>query len=270
MHRVRVKIEGLRDPQTAAEVARLGADAIGLVFADSPRRVTPPQARDVVASLPPAVATIGVFVNATAGEIDRVVEETGIGYVQLHGDEPPSLVREVHAPCIRAFRVRDEEWVEEVKAWLEGLGKSAEFGGSERGNASEPGREGRTEPGTDRCGDDEGHRDNTGFLERQGAGDPRIRPCTVLLDAYDPAVRGGSGRRFNWNLIAQARQRGKMADLGPIILAGGLDAACVGEAIRKVRPWAVDVASGVESAPGVKDLGKVRAFIEAVRSADRE
>jgi phosphoribosylanthranilate isomerase len=85
------------------------------------------------------------------------------------------------------------------------------------------------------------------------------------LDAYDPGIRGGSGKRFNWDLI-EARWFGDL-DLERIILAGGLDASCVGEAIRKVRPWGVDVASGVESSPGVKDLAKVRAFLEAVRQA---
>jgi phosphoribosylanthranilate isomerase len=245
MRRVRVKIEGLRDPQTAVAVARLGADAIGLVFADSPRRVTPQQAREIVAAVPPAVATIGVFVNATADEINQVVELTGIGIVQLHGDEPPTLAYQVRRPCIKAFRVRDEKWIGEVKRWVEGLGSA----------------------GSDSC---EAARGESGFLETVGNKTPQVRKCTALLDAYHPAVRGGSGRQFNWDLIARSRERGEMTHLGPIILAGGLDAACVGEAIRKVRPWGVDVASGVESAPGVKDLGKVKAFIEAVRAASQD
>lgn len=81
-----------------------------------------------------------------------------------------------------------------------------------------------------------------------------------LLDAHDPALRGGTGRTFDWDLVRLRRSE------VPLVLAGGLTAENVGEAIGKVRPFAVDVASGVESAPGVKDPDKLRAFAEAVRA----
>jgi len=219
MQRVRVKIEGLRDPATALQVAQTGADAIGLVFAESPRWVSPEQARAVVDVLPPWVATVGVFVNADATAINRVIQRTRIGYVQLHGDEPPQLVGQVEAPCIKAFRVRDEGWVAEVRSWLDAVAV-------------------------------------------------RSNLAAVLLDAYNPQARGGTGERFNWHLVADARAAGAMAGIDPIILAGGLDAACVGQAIDLVKPWAVDVASGVEKAPGVKDLKKVADFIRATREGD--
>jgi phosphoribosylanthranilate isomerase len=84
----------------------------------------------------------------------------------------------------------------------------------------------------------------------------------VLFDARVPGRSGGSGKRFDWSLVAGR-------DFGaPVILAGGLTAGNVAEAIRRVRPWGVDVASGVESSPGVKDRDKMRRFFEAVRSAD--
>ena len=122
MQRVRVKIEGLRDAATAVKIAQMGADAIGLVFAESPRWVSPEQARAIVAALPPWVATVGVFVNADPTAINRVVERTRIGYVQLHGDEPPQIVSQITVPCIKAFPVRDEGWLAEVRDWLEALG----------------------------------------------------------------------------------------------------------------------------------------------------
>jgi phosphoribosylanthranilate isomerase len=84
----------------------------------------------------------------------------------------------------------------------------------------------------------------------------------LLLDTYDERVAGGSGRPFRWDALP--------ADLGvPIILAGGLDPANVAEAVRMVRPYGVDVSSGVESAPGIKDAAKIRAFVNAVRTVDR-
>jgi phosphoribosylanthranilate isomerase len=82
-----------------------------------------------------------------------------------------------------------------------------------------------------------------------------------LLDAYSKSGLGGTGEKFNWNLAIEARRFGK-----PIFLAGGLTPENVADAVRQVRPFAVDVSSGVESAPGKKDAAKVKAFIEAVRA----
>jgi phosphoribosylanthranilate isomerase len=90
-----------------------------------------------------------------------------------------------------------------------------------------------------------------------------LRAHAFLLDAYHPELRGGTGERFNWELARQAKA------YGPIILAGGLNSANVGEAVRKVWPFAVDVASGVESAPGAKDPAKLRAFFAAVAKVDK-
>jgi len=83
-----------------------------------------------------------------------------------------------------------------------------------------------------------------------------------LLDAYSRSGRGGTGEKFNWNLAVEARKFGK-----PIFLAGGLTPENVAEAVRQVQPFAVDVSSGVELAPGRKDETKVRAFVTAAKNA---
>jgi phosphoribosylanthranilate isomerase len=83
----------------------------------------------------------------------------------------------------------------------------------------------------------------------------------VMVDAKVGGALGGTGRTFDWSLVVGLSQRRKL------VLAGGLTAENVASAIRQVRPWCVDVASGVESAAGVKDLAKVRAFVQAVRDA---
>jgi phosphoribosylanthranilate isomerase len=83
-----------------------------------------------------------------------------------------------------------------------------------------------------------------------------------LLDAWSPAAPGGTGERFDWDLARRAREIGH-----PIVLAGGLTPGNVGAAVAQVRPFAVDVSSGVELAPGRKDPAKVRAFIAAAKGA---
>ncbi len=101
---------------------------------------------------------------------------------------------------------------------------------------------------------------------REGFQPEMLRELTgdaFLLDAHDPELLGGTGKPFNWALTRRANR------FGTIILAGGLTPENVGEAIREVRPFAVDVASGVEAAPGVKDASKLRAFFQEVQRADR-
>jgi phosphoribosylanthranilate isomerase len=96
------------------------------------------------------------------------------------------------------------------------------------------------------------------YLSRAGEAD------AILLDAYHPDLLGGSGVMFNWEIALEAKRRTDK----PVILAGGLNADNVGEAIAKLRPYAVDVSSGVEAEPGRKDHAKLKAFIKAVQKAD--
>ncbi|MCP4375038.1 MAG: phosphoribosylanthranilate isomerase [bacterium] len=220
MQRVRVKIEGLLDSTTAVKVAQMGADAIGMVFAESPRQITPEQARSITDTLPPWVDTVGVFVNEDPDVINRIVKQARIGYVQLHGDEDPDVVARICVPCIKAFAMRDEQWLGEIRSWVSAVSAPSNF-------------------------------------------------AAVLLDAYSPDVRGGSGRKFNWSMVADARAAGAMAGIDPVILAGGLDSSCVSQAIDLVQPWAVDVASGVEKSPGVKDFRKIESFIRATQEGDQ-
>ena len=85
-----------------------------------------------------------------------------------------------------------------------------------------------------------------------------------LLDTFHPGIYGGTGDVFDWKLAKKGKR------FGPVILAGGLNPGNVTQAIRQVRPYGVDVCSGVEKVPGVKDFKKLRAFISAVRGVDQE
>ena len=85
----------------------------------------------------------------------------------------------------------------------------------------------------------------------------------ILVDAYRPGVPGGTGETFDWDLLPAGRDV-------RLVLSGGLTPENVADAITQVRPWAVDVSTGVESAPGVKDRAKMARFIEAVQRADED
>ena len=202
-----VKICGITRVNDALAAARLGAHAIGLVFhASSPRNVTPERAADIVRSLPPFVTSVGLFVDAQAREIERVLELVPLNLLQFHGEETPAFCSRFRLPYIKAARVR---------AGMDLL-QYAQLYEAARG---------------------------------------------LLLDAYVEGTHGGTGTAFDWGLIPQGLTL-------PLILSGGLTPDNVGEAIRRVGPCAVDVSSGVEASPGVKDARRIATFMKEVRCAD--
>lgn len=202
-----VKICGITRPEDALAAARAGAHAIGLVFySKSPRYITPVRAAEIIRVLPPFITTVGLFVDATPGEVRAVLAKAPVSLLQFHGDEPPSFCRGFGLPYIKAVRVR---------------------------------------PGVDLL---------------QYASDYHDAKA-LLLDAYVEGLHGGSGAAFDWSLIPRGLPL-------PVILSGGLTPENVMEAVRIIRPSAVDVSSGVESAKGIKDAHKIAAFIKGVRSGD--
>ena len=104
---VRVKICGITRVEDALSCARLGADAIGLVFyASSPRNVTVEQARAILAALPPFITTVGLFVDAQAAEVQAVLEQLPLDVLQFHGNEPVQYCRSFGRPYLKALRVK--------------------------------------------------------------------------------------------------------------------------------------------------------------------
>lgn len=201
----RVKICGVTSVQDARICAEAGADALGLNFWErSVRRCDPQIAREIALALAGKVLLVGVFVDATEAEIEDTRTRIGLDCVQLHGDEPASLVGRFLPHAYKAVRVRGADVLADVRRY--------------------PGEH-------------------------------------ILLDAYVPGVPGGTGATFDWRLAEQVARERKLT------LAGGLTADNVAEAVRAVRPFCVDTASGVESAPGVKDPEQVRAFVREARSA---
>ncbi len=110
MARVRVKICGITTPEDARLAAEAGADAIGLIFADSPRQVTLNQAVHIVAALPPWVTAVGVFVNLPPDDIFKIARQLNLGAIQFHGEEMPCVLEDVGRgfKVVKAFRVASE------------------------------------------------------------------------------------------------------------------------------------------------------------------
>jgi phosphoribosylanthranilate isomerase len=204
----------LGDAQLAADA---GADAVGFVFAPSPRRVTAEQAAKIVAQLPAALEKIGVFVDAGFDEIAATVEAAGLTGVQLHFDAPaalPAQLRERFGPKLRILGVV--------------------------------------------------HFDSAA-TKRVAAMARNAHVDALLVDSRTAAAVGGTGVAFDWD----AASKTLFHDTGVrMVAAGGLTPENVADAIATLRPWGVDVVSGVEAAPGRKDAAKARAFIASARRAN--
>lgn len=197
-----VKICGITNEDDALFAVAMGADAVGFIFAPSPRQVAAQVVYDITRRLPPEILTVGVFRDEAPGRVIETVHRAGLKAAQLHGHETPAMVAEISQQIRYVIKA--------VAAGSPDARRAADFG-------------------TD----------------------------MVLVDAPNP----GAGRVFDWSLMDD------VADGPRIILAGGLDPDNVGEAVRLVKPWGVDVASGVERSPGRKDALKVKAFIERARAA---
>lgn len=241
-----VKIDGFRTAEQALAAAEAGADFVGMIFAESRRKVSLEDASEIVRALgrplseleqqsPPALyrtaptdlrawfdqgaaalerllegkrpLTVGVFADNDPDEINETVDECGIDLIQLSGREPWAACLLANRQVIRVLHV-----------------------GSEDNAASALGR-----------------------IEAGSA-------IAVLLDKADETLRGGTGKQLDWQVAAG------IAKSLPLWLAGGLTPENVATAITTVQPWCVDVSSGVET-EGVKDLAKIRAFVAAAKGA---
>jgi len=117
---VKVKVCGITNPEDARAAATAGAAAIGLIFAESPRKVGIEEAREVAAALPEDILKVGVFVNAEPVEVVRIAREVGLDYAQLHGDEGPEDVTAVRGggvKVIKALRVRAAADLAEIEVY---------------------------------------------------------------------------------------------------------------------------------------------------------
>jgi phosphoribosylanthranilate isomerase len=114
---VRIKICGITNQPDAALAVELGADALGFIFAPSPRQVFPEQARNIIEGLPPFVQAVGVFVDESINRIRDIVDFCGLDMIQLHGDEPPEFCAALMPHAIKAFRLNDSSSLSPISGY---------------------------------------------------------------------------------------------------------------------------------------------------------
>jgi len=201
---VKVKICGMTNFKDVKVAVDGGVDAVGFIFyKKSPRSVTMQAVREIVLELPPFVDSVGVFVNETPEQINKISDHCKLDRVQLHGDESPAFCKKIRRRVIKVIRVKD----------IQSLKKLSDYPVS-----------------------------------------------SFLLDTFSEDQYGGTGKVFDWNLAYSAKK------YGPIILAGGLTPINVRQAIQRIQPYGVDVCSGVESQPGIKDHKKMQTFLKNVKA----
>jgi len=247
---VRIKICGITNPTDAELAASLGTDWLGLNFyAKSPRYIDEATAKSIMQAIPTSVEPVALFVNEPIAHMQRVAEALSIRTVQVHGF-PPS-------PPVLRGRGAAGEGEEQDAAQTRRAQPSA---------AKPP----HPDPLPLSTGGEGEMRWLRAFSVRDASDLRNIEttlatmstpPTAILIDAHVPGWFGGTGQVAPWHLLTDFNPG------VPIILAGGLTPDNVADAIRIVRPYAVDVASGVESIPGKKDAEKMRRFIDAVRLA---
>ena len=212
-----IKICANTNVEDALLAANAGADAVGFVFAESARRVTPERVAAITPALPRQIEKIGVFVDTGLDELVKTVEAAGLTGLQLHSAGDPNVaarLREHFGPGFRILQVIHYQ---------------------------------------------------LGLEEHLKAAKSEAAIDGVLVDSRTATLLGGTGQRYDWKAASQSFAQSS-AGLR-LIVAGGLNPQNIGEAIATLRPWGVDVASGVEAHPGKKDPAKVRAFVENARIA---
>ena len=200
-----IKICGITNMDDAAAAVDAGADIIGFNFyKPSPRYITPQKAREIVRRFPNVVLKVGVFVNEELDDARTIMNEAGLGAIQLHGDESPEYCSKFPG-CyvIKTFAVSDTFDVHAVEAY---------------------------------------------------------DVDAIMLDAKHNHLRGGTGRVFDWSIARQAA-----LTIPELYLAGGLSPENVENAIKIVRPYAVDACSALEDSPGKKNHERMRVFINTVK-----
>jgi phosphoribosylanthranilate isomerase len=221
-----IKICGNTRLEDCQRAADLGADAVGFIFSHGKRLISAAHARGIVDHLPATLETFGVFTQTDAPFILATAEEAGISGVQLHSGFDAALAAAIRE---RFPKTAGRKRVLQVVHWWTDVAAAEQI---------------------------ESFRAQCEAIAASGLAD------ALLVDSRTKEASGGTGVTFDWLAAAPALQGLSL----PVIVAGGLKPENVMDAIRTLHPSGIDVSSGVESSPGVKDAEKMRALIDSVRN----
>jgi phosphoribosylanthranilate isomerase len=207
-NRTKVKICGLTTLEDARFVSGALADYLGFIFyPDSPRYIEPAKAGAIINWLE-GPGKVGVFVNQPLDDVNSIARQTGIDYIQLHGNESPDYCALVEKPIIKAFHVDSDTDPTKLESRIESYLDQVEY---------------------------------------------------LLFDTKSDTDWGGTCQTFDWSILDE------ISNDKPFFLSGGLNAKNVQEAIQTVQPYAVDLSSGLEESPGLKDFDKIELFFDKMR-----
>jgi phosphoribosylanthranilate isomerase len=206
---LKVKACGITNLEDAREAINCGYDALGFIFADSPRKINIEAAEYILKALPPFINCVAVFMDENPAVIKEVLRNCPFDTIQLHGEEnPQSLLQfKPQKKIIKSIRVKDESSLDIIDNYKEA--------------------------------------------------------DAFLLDTYVKDVAGGTGQVFDWQIARTAKKYNK-----PIILSGGLNPENIVQAISEVKPFAVDVSSGIEEYPGKKSRLLMKEFIQKTKGSN--
>lgn len=205
----KIKICGITNLADARYASGAMVDYLGFIFYDkSPRYIDPAEAGAIINWIE-GPEKVGVFVNQSLDDVNRIAKESGLDLVQLHGNETAEYCQLIEKPIIKVIHITPDYNLEELKAKVLLYSEVAEF---------------------------------------------------LLFDSKIDGQWGGTGKTFDWNILKD------ITGNKPFFLSGGLNPENLKEAIEKVHPYAVDISSGVEEEPGIKDYDKIEAVMDIVRN----
>lgn len=209
--RTKIKICGITNLEDARFAAGALVDYLGFIFyVKSPRYIEPGEAGAIINWLE-GPEKVGVFVNQPLDDVNQIARQTGLDYVQLHGDESVEYCELVEKPIIKVIHIEEETVEYLLKHQIEQYAEVADF---------------------------------------------------LLFDTKIDEIWGGTGKSFDWAIIQE------LDITVPYFLSGGLNAENIKDAIETVQPYAIDVSSSLEQKPGLKDFGKIEAFMDEIRALE--
>lgn len=203
----KIKICGLTNLEDARFASGLFVDYLGFIFYDkSPRFIDPAKAGAIINWLE-GPEKVGVFVNQPLDEVNELAKQTGLDFVQLHGNETPEYCELVEKPIIKALHITLDTTKDSLQKKIDDYNDVVDY---------------------------------------------------FLFDTKIGDQWGGTGQTFDWDIVKDITSK-------PYFLSGGLDSENVEKAIKRLDPYVVDISSGIEEEPGLKDLEKMEEFVHAVQ-----